>query len=141
MSIVDDFGDISEFEIPGRYNRILDVLKKKRINLTLNPKTGRYDVDGDIDLSNCELHTFGPIKFGVVTGDFDCSDNNLTDLDGAPQTVGGAFYCYDNQLVSLEGAPQEVGGDFYCHDNQLVSLEGAPQTVGGSFVCRGNQLI
>jgi hypothetical protein len=42
-----------------------------------------------------------------VTGDFDCADNKLTTLEGAPQTVGGIFYCDAFQLESgkwnLEG--------------------------------------
>ena len=75
-----------------------------------------------------------------VSGDFYCSNNQLTSLEGAPQTVGGSFYCYNNQLTSLEGVPQTVGGSFGCSNNQLTSLEGAPQTVGGSFGCSNNQL-
>ena len=33
--------------------------------------------------------------------------------------VGGYFDCSDNRLTSLEGAPQSVGGDFYCSDNPI----------------------
>ena len=74
----------------------------------------------------------------TVSGDFRCSHNQLTTLEGAPQTVGGDFTCRDNDLTSLVGAPQTVGGSFNCGDNQLTSLEGAPQTVGGSFSCYRN---
>ena len=56
-------------------------------------------------------------------GDFDCSGNQLTTLEGAPKEVGGDFYCSGNQLTTLEGAPKEVGGGFYCYSNQLTTLE------------------
>jgi len=70
-----------------------------------------------------------------VGGSFYCSNNRLTSLAGAPQTVGGGFSCGFNQLTTLEGAPQMVGRDFWCLYNRLTSLEGAPQTVGGYFYC------
>jgi hypothetical protein len=47
--------------------------------------------------------------------------------------VGGNFDCSDNQLTSLEGAPQEVGRDFYCSGNQITSLKGAPRSVRKDF--------
>ena len=55
----------------------------------------------------------------IVTGYFDCSNNNLTSLEGAPKEVGGDFDCSDNKLISLEGAPKEVGGGFDCYDNPV----------------------
>jgi len=112
----------------------------------LNPSTGLIDVDvdfgdfGDFNCAQQNLTDFKGVAFGHVKGSFRCGNNQLTSLEGAPQTVGGGFYCNGNQLTSLEGAPQTVGGYFICTDNQLTSLEGAPQTVGGSFDCQGNQL-
>jgi hypothetical protein len=75
-----------------------------------------------------------------VGGDFSCSSNKLTTLEGAPREVWGNFSCYNNQLTTLEGAPREVGGYFYCDNNRLTTLEGAPSRVGGYFYCRDNQL-
>jgi len=107
-------------------------------NYTIN--NGLVDVDGDVDLSGKGL-TKLPVKFGNVSGIFNCQNNQLTSLEGAPQSVGGdRFNCNNNQLTSLEGAPQEVGGDFICYNNQLTSLEGAPQKVVGNFNCSHNQL-
>ena len=126
-----------------------------------NSSTGLVDVKGDFDVSRQDLVNMNGIKFGKVSGKFDCSYNKLTSLKGAPQEVGGGFYCYSNDLTSLEGAPQEVGWgfdcsynkltslkgapqkvgwDFYCYQNKLTSLEGAPQEVGGHFSCFGNNL-
>ena len=116
-----------------------DLLSKLR----LNPKTGKYDYDGI--LSRRELKNFRAedgdgftIKFGTITGGFDCASLRLTSLKGAPQTVFGWFDCSANYITSLEGAPQEVTGDFDCSINCLTSLKGAPQTVGGYFNCSNN---
>ena len=104
----------------------------------LNSSTGLIDVDGDFDCSAKSLTDLKGVKFGKVSGSFYCYNNQLTSLEGAPQTVSGDFYCTGNQLTSLEGAPQTVGGSFYCNVNQLTSLEGAPKTVNGVFSCWGN---
>jgi hypothetical protein len=106
---------------------------------SINPNTGLVDVNGNVSMSQMNL-TKIPIKFGKVTGNFDCHDNELTSLVGAPQSVGDYFYCSSNKLTSLDGSPQSVGGNFYCSNNQLVNLLGAPQSVGGGFYCYYNQL-
>jgi hypothetical protein len=105
----------------------------------LNPSTGLLDVDGDFYCEQQNLTDFKGVAFGHVRWYFYCHNNQLTSLEGAPQTVGGSFSCRDNQLTSLVGAPQTVGGAFNCRDNQLTSLVGAPQTVG-NFFCNDNQL-
>ena len=85
----------------------------------LNPQTGEVDVKGDFNCSEQGLSDFKGVRFGVVKGDFDCGSNLLTSLVGAPQKVEGDFWCSYNHLTSLEGAPREVGGDFYCDDNPV----------------------
>ena len=106
----------------------------------LNRQTGIVDINGNFNCSEQGLTDFKGVRFGKVSGSFDCDDNELTSLLGAPQTVGGYFLCRDNQLTSLVGAPQTVNGDFWCGANQLTSLVGAPQTINGDFSCRDNQL-
>jgi hypothetical protein len=100
---------------------------------------GTIDVDGDVELRSMKLDKI-PIKFGKVTGKFNCSDNKLTSLKGSPREVGGGFFCYGNKLTSLEGGPIKVGRYFNCSDNKLTSLVGAPKEVGGSFYCYDNKL-
>jgi hypothetical protein len=75
-----------------------------------------------------------------VDGDFYCSDNKLTSLEGAPSSVGGNFSCSDNKLKNLIGGPKRVDGDFFCGRNELESLEGSPETVGIDFYCQANKL-
>ena len=100
---------------------------------------GLVNVLGDVSISDREL-TRIPVKFGRVDGNFGCYNNQLTSLEGSPQSVGGDFWCNNNQLTSLEGAPQSVGGYFDCINNQLTHLKGSPQSVGGNFNCNNNKL-
>ena len=87
--------------------------------LKLNPKTNRYDYDGD--LGRNELNTFFVsedkdgfiINFGKITGDFICINLGLKSLKGAPRKVGRTFSCnYNPNLHSLDGIG-EVKGEIY----------------------------
>ena len=133
-------------KIPNLYDLIKRAYKnweKKKFQLIYNPKTKRYDYEGN--LSNRVVSKYikpnmdgFTINFGVIKRSFDCSDLGLTSLKGAPTEIGGDFNCSNNILTSLKGAPQEVGGDFNCHWNRLTSLKGAPIEVGGDFLCHCN---
>ena len=97
--------------------------QKNKSYIEVDGKLFHYEVleNGDrvypiIDIRSMSLKKIP--NFGnnyVVTDDFDCSNNQLTSLEGSPKTVGGSFYCYDNQLTNLNGAPKTVGGDFICY--------------------------
>jgi len=107
-----------------------------------NHATGFVDVEGNFAYYEIRsrLEDFKGIKFNKVSGNFSCSEEKLTSLEGAPQKVGGDFNCSWNKLTSLAGGPKEVGGDFNCEYNKLTSLEGAPKKVGGDFICLNNSL-
>jgi hypothetical protein len=75
-----------------------------------------------------------------IGGEFDCSGNNLTTLEGAPKIISEDFNCNDNYLTSLEFAPKSVGYSFQCGENLLTSLQGAPKSVSGFFLCSRNKL-
>ena len=122
----------------NKIQRDLDKYFKIKGSVQIDPSTGVVDVDGDVKVKYTAQRL--AVKFGTVSGAFDCKDGQLTSLEGSPDHVGGSFYCQDNQLTSLAGAPDHVGGDFDCYDNQLTSLEGAPDHVGGNFYCAINQL-
>tara|TARA_B100001059_G_C17418586_1_gene372015 strand:+ start:128 stop:589 length:462 start_codon:yes stop_codon:yes gene_type:complete len=109
-----------------------------KIKGTYELKNGVYNVKGDLDLIK-QVEKL-PVKFGIVTGNFDCHSNNLTSLEGAPKKVGGEFWCDYNNLTSLEGAPKQVGGYFDCCNNNLTSLEGCPKYIGSDFWCYKNNL-
>ena len=136
-----------------RYNESnnvdIDIICKKYgiKNYTINPDDS-IDVDGDVDLrgsrfwdefkssklgvaNNWTLDTL-PLKFGKVSGSFDCRYNNLTTLEGCPKEVGGDFYCSDNKLTTLVGCPVEVRR-FLGGDNLFSDLTGCPQVINGDF--------
>jgi hypothetical protein len=119
-------------------NQVAEICKKFGIR-NWSIRDGLVDVDGNVGLWNKGLNKL-PLKFGRVSGYFDCNNNNLTSLEGAPKEVGGYFSCGWNNLTTLEGAPKEVGGNFSCRYNKLTTLEGVPKEVGGNFSCSYNKL-
>ena len=101
--------------------RIEEICKKYDItNYNIN-EDGSVDVDGSVDLDYCKL-TKLPLKFGVVTLDFYCRNNQLTTLEGSPESVGGNFNCNGNNLTDLKGSPKSIGGGFYCSNNPIESI-------------------
>ena len=93
---------------------------------------GKVNVEGDVDLSSLEL-TKIPLVFGIVTGNFDISNNKLESLIGSPNTVGGNFNCSKNNLTRLLGSPGEIYNCFDCSENNLKSLRGGPSKVDGDY--------
>ena len=87
-------------------------------NYTVNDD-GTIDVAEDIYISYKGL-TELPLRFNKVSGNFDCSNNQLTSLKGNPRWIGGYFNCTNNRLTSLEFSPEFVGTDFYWVYNDLI---------------------
>lgn len=109
---------------------------------------GVVDVIGCVDISrrvgtnNKNKIDIIPIKFGKVSGDFDCSNNKLTSLSGCPDEVGKTFCARTNLLTSLKYIPEKIGTSYtdtsipngYTIDishNKIISLEGFPEISGG----------
>lgn len=99
---------------------------------------GLVNVDGSVILIQKKLKKL-PIKFGVVTGNFDCSMNSLMNLYGSPIEVGGEFSCWKNNLINLRFSPK-ICESFNCMYNNLISLEGCTESLSGSFCCIYNKL-
>jgi len=106
----------------------------------------RKIITSTIKLSNLYLKELPDLSDVEAIGTFYCNNNNLTNLKGAPHTVGNNFFCHSSQLTNLEGAPITVKNSFYCHDNKLINLKGGPKFVGnvdterGDYSCVGNNL-
>jgi hypothetical protein len=117
----------------------------KNILLTLGIKNYEItrglevNVSGSVNLYSKELKEI-PIKFGTITGNFRCDNNQLTSLKNCPKVVKGDFICAYNKLKSLEGCPEIIGGNFCCDNNILESLNHAPEIIYGGFYCNSNQL-
>lgn len=119
-------------------DRIDSLCVKYRItNYSINPD-GTIDVDGDVMLNRASLSAI-PLRFGKVSGYFDCSQNQLISLKGSPTIVGGYFKCTMNSLISLEFCPTTVVGTFQCYENILTSLKHCPDEVYG-LSCNINKL-
>lgn len=117
-------------EIRGWLNRYLVE------NYTINDDF-TVDVAGCVEINNCNLKEI-PVQFNKVSGSFNCSHNQLSNLYGSPIEVGASFWCYENQLTTLEGGPKVVGFNFDCADNQLTNLRGCPEEVKKDFNCDNN---
>ena len=79
-------------------------------NYTINDD-GSIDVNGDVDLYNCNL-TELPLVFNKVSGWFDCGKNRLTSLEFCPDYVGNWFSCESNQLTN-NYCDTEIGVGFH----------------------------
>ena len=120
-------------------NQIKKVCQRYKIKNYTISQDGTVDVDGEVYLHFQHL-TKLPLKFGKVSKNFYCGNNNLTTLDGSPKWTGGGFFCFCNQLTSLKGGPIEVDGVFKCSENQLTTLVGGPSKVGSDYFCGNNDL-
>lgn len=132
---------------------MLDSLKKKIRNFQINSKLSKILVYGSYTIdSEGFVNSIGsiaiklgkgksiPVKFGKVSGDFDCYNGVLESLENSPYYVGGNFNCSRNELRTLKGSPKFVGGYFECSFNHLESLEGCPDTIIGHFGLDMNEL-
>ena len=95
---------------------------------------------GGVDLQNLQLNELPDLSDVHVDCSFYCGFNNLTNLVGAPKSVGGNFWCLKNNLTSLIGGPATVDVDYICRSNDLTSLEGAPKIIPYTFNCAYNNL-
>ena len=109
---------------------------------------GKIDVFSNFNCSGQGLTDFMGIEFGDIEHSFDCSNNKLKNLKGAPKSTGYDFYCNDNELESLEGITKDTGthcssgtsGGIYCQNNKLTSLKGLPRRIYGDLNCSNNLL-
>jgi hypothetical protein len=132
-----------------KYIELVESIDKQRIEWLLDnyfslgvPNSVKIADNGLVTLmvSNCKLDYPGkiarlPIKFKIITGNFECDDGGLTTLSGVPTIVGGYFKCGHNNLKSLIGGPHSVSGFYNCNNNPLISLEGFPEELDGMFYC------
>ena len=72
-----------------------------KLKLKFNPKTKRYDSEDTVDLSYCGL-THIPIPFGIINGNFDCSNNKLEDLINLPLEVTNSIDLSNNKIKKIE---------------------------------------
>jgi hypothetical protein len=108
--------------------------------ISVNPQTGLVNCNGSVAMYNEYYSNSLLVNWGIVSRDFECSNNQLKSLNGAPQEVGGNFDCSDNRLTSLKGFPQIVNGYVDISMNRLTSLNGLPQNIKRQLICSSNRL-
>jgi hypothetical protein len=81
------------------------------------------DIDGDLDLRQCELTSLEGCPTALSGGLF-ISRNKLSTLLGGPTIVGNHFGASQCALTDLNGIPARIGGDLYLENNPLTSLQG-----------------
>lgn len=92
-----------------------------------NKKTNRIDIYGNFEKNSSGPDNFLGICFGEVKGDFTFSQGKLKNLKGAPISIEGEFNCSFNELTTLEGGPKFVDSGVYdCYNNKLVNLDFLP---------------
>ena len=134
--LIDRFSKVStkaaltstESGLPASAVILLDTITNK--SWKLNTATQRIDVNGNVYMSGVK-HIPDGIRFGVVSGNFECENCGLTNLEIAPTSVGRSFDCSRNPIESLEGCPESVGDNFVCDDTKIINMEGSPVTIGG----------
>lgn len=100
---------------------------------------GSIDVYGDVLIYKMGLKEF-PLRFNIVTGNFNCRNNKLTSLKHGPVEVGGDFDCSHNKLQSLIHCPKLVVGLFDCKGNLINSLKYLPRQILNGLNCSYNKL-
>ena len=84
---------------------------------------GKVDVGGNVCIYGKKLKQI-PIKFGNVSGHFECQNNYLRNLENCPDFVGGDFECSGNYIETLEFLPKRINGGFFCKNNSYCSIIG-----------------
>lgn len=136
--IICDTCKVNESALNESRNSFLDWLESNTIirgKYKMNDND-EIDIIGSIRIDDSRISKF-PVKFGKISGDFDCSYNSsLRTLEYGPSYVGGNFNCSNCQrLESLEYAPYYVGKDFICtYCNSLRSLRGLPKQIEGKTI-------
>ena len=133
MILIDEINDI---ELVQKHENTIDNFNTSELTkLGLNPDLatindkGLLDYNGNVDISTKNL-TEIQIKFGKVTGDFNCSFNLFTSLECMPNEIIGDFDCSYGEITSLIGGPKIVTGKYDCRVNKIEDLGGFPIKVG-----------
>lgn len=97
------------------------------------------DVHNYVDISNKKLK-FLPVQFGIILGDFNCSQNQLKSLQGSPKEVYGYLDCHENRLTNFNFLPSKITGSILAYKNKIKSLEGLPEEVKGDLSLWQNKI-
>jgi hypothetical protein len=89
----------------------------------LNNLPEGFVIKGDLDLSGMGLSKLPDLSKITVEGNFNCSDNNLTSLDGLPKFIGGDFDFSQNKIGKVGKNINNVKGSVIYNGNPFVRFE------------------
>ena len=126
-------------EFPKNMHQLnLACLKCKLLGYDINDDLS-ISIYSDVDISNRGFENI-PIFFHIVKGDFNCSNNNLKSMDGAP-LITDSFNCSNNIINSLYGSPETINGNFDISNNKINSISGGPVSIKGYFNFSNNNVM
>lgn len=128
------------FEISGKRLSFKALVRELGDAGKLSKDLSDYHLDGVVDFraTATEVHSLEGFPQSVG-GYFNCSDQYLKTLMGAPRKVGtsrgrsGSFEVYRNDLRSLVGAPEHCSYFDCSYNHDLKTLDGGPKTVDGEY--------
>lgn len=133
-----DYNNIIYYLKSGNTNKIKKFLEAINVKKYTIKDDYTVDVFEDVKM-RLKLKNF-PINFGYIDGDFDCSGCNLTTLIGSPDEITGNFICTNNDLTDLRYGPRLVSGNYDVRQSKLHSLEGSPAKIYKNFICSYNNI-
>lgn len=74
------------------------------------------------------------------TGSFDCSNNKLTSLIGAPEFVRTSLWVESNLITSFEGCPKGIIRRLSIYSNRLKNFKGLPSDFKADLDVANNPL-
>lgn len=103
---------------------------------------GTVDVRGSVYISHSDIASI-PMKFRLVTGDFDCRDTKISSIEHFPEVVGMNLWFQNTPIKSLSGIHKivkTVGHLIHCpvnsthllgllliHGNFRINISGQPK--------------
>ena len=105
------------------YEQIANWLNMQKITIYYIRPDLTVDVHDSVILQRQGL-TKLPVKFGKVTGCFDCSGNSLNSFVNFPTIINGDLIFAHNCITSIEHFPQYIAGNVYgVYTNKLTDSD------------------
>ena len=141
LKFYDVFKKASPEEAKDRLEKYAEMKLKEAFDNVKKTKLpdGSWHIHGSLIIDHCGLTSLKDLNVSIIDGEFDCSRNKLTSLEGAPKKVT-VLYCKYNELTDLNGCPESIKQSVSISSNKLTSLEGCPRTINADFDCSSNQL-
>ena len=127
--MVREFIEKNQFEIPdvNTWNKHIAYIKQDGVLYDVFNLPENFVVTQcNIDLCDMGLDKLPDMSTVTVVYGYNCANNNIKDLIGAPNSVYGDVRFTKNPLTSLRGMPRNISGKIYLSDTQLTPKSFVP---------------